>query len=260
MVTAQGGASLATPENFEEAALATNYVRTSGVGGLKALDLEKLLAGKSAGASPFIALSSHGIISGNAAPVDLETGLQLLYQDFVAPGDDPQQFDVMKRQLLASVANRGRAPGQVFGEKLEQVNTSNHYTSQPLTAEADQHALDRQKMLSYYRQRFSNAADFTFFMVGAFKVDDVLPLVAQYVGGLPSTGPARSEVKDSVKDVGIHFPSASVREKVELGREPRANVQVSFFAESSSDPSKRKTSRRRPRCSTSRCATPCEKS
>jgi len=39
-----------------------------------------------------------------------------------------------------------------------------------------------------------------------------------------------------VKDVGIHFPSTSVREKVEIGREPRANVQISFYAESSPDP------------------------
>src|SRR5207247_10890149 len=142
-------------DNFEEAALATNYVRTSGVGGLKALDLEKMLAGKVAGAQPFISLSSHGI-SGSASPADLETGLQLLYQDFVAPGDDPEQFEVLKRQLEAAIANRGRAPGQVFGEKLEQINTSNHYTSQPLTAERIA-ALDRQKMLAFYRQRFSNA-------------------------------------------------------------------------------------------------------
>jgi len=229
-LTAPGGASLAAAETFEEAALATNYVRTSGVGGLKALDLEKMLAGKNAGASPFISLSSHGI-SGSAAPVDLETGLQLLYQDFVAPGDDPQQFDVLKRQLLAAVANRGRAPGQVFGEKLEQVNTSSHYTSQPLTAERI-NALDRQTMLSYYRQRFANASDFTFFMVGAFKVDEVLPLVAQYVGGLPSTGPSRNEVKD----LGIHFPVMPVRATVEMGREPRSNVVISFYADASSDP------------------------
>ena len=33
------------------------------------------------------------------------------------------------------VANRGRAPAQVFGEKVSQVNTSNHYTSEPMTAE-----------------------------------------------------------------------------------------------------------------------------
>jgi zinc protease len=229
-LTAPGGASLAAQNDFEEAALATNYVRTSGVGGLKALDLEKMLAGRIASASPFISLSSHGI-SGNAAPSDLETGLQLLYQSFVAPGDDPEQFEVMKRQLENAVSNRGRAPGQVFGEKLEQINSSNHYTSEPLTAERIS-KLDRQKMLSYYKQRFSNAADFTFFMVGAFKIDDVLPLVAQYVGSLPTTGPARTEVKD----IGIHFPASAVRDGVQMGREPRANVVMSFYAEQSADP------------------------
>ena len=46
-------------------------------------------------------------------------------------------------------------------------------------------ALDRSKMVAFYRERFSNAADFTFFMVGAFKVDEVMPLLARYVGGLP---------------------------------------------------------------------------
>ena len=230
-LTSPGGASLAAPEAFEEAAIASNYVRVSGVGGLKALDLEKMLAGKLVSANPSISLSSHGI-SGSAAPADLETGLQLLYQDFVAPGDDPEQLDVLKRQLTAAVANRGRSPGQVFGERLEQVNTSNHYTSQPLTAERIA-TLDRQKMLAFYRERFSNAADFTFFMVGAFKLDEALPLVAQYVGGLPSRagGPAAQ-----FKDVGIRFPQTVQRTQVELGREPRSNVVVSFFADPSSDP------------------------
>ncbi|HXD73423.1 MAG TPA: insulinase family protein, partial [Vicinamibacterales bacterium] len=229
-LSAEGGASFAACDDFEEAALATNYVRTSGVGGLKALDLEKMLAGKNASAAPYISLSTHGI-SGSSTPMDLETGLQLLYLSFTAPGDDPQQFDVLKRQLLAAVANRGRAPGQVYGEKVEQINTSNHCTSQPLTAERI-NQLDRAKMLSYYKARFSNAADFTFFMVGAFKVDEVLPLVAEYVGGLPTTGPART----GVKDVGIHFPNSVIRDKVEMGREPRANVQISFYAEQSTDP------------------------
>ena len=189
-----------------------------------------MLAGKRASAAPSISLSSQGI-SGSAAPAELETGLQLLYENFVAPGDDPEQFEVLKRQLTAAVANRGRAPGQVFGERVEQINTSDHYTSKPLTTERIA-ALDRQKMLAFYRERFSNASDFTFFMVGAFKMDDALPLIAQYVGGLPSKPGAAAQFKD----VGIRFPQTSQRDKVELGREPRSNVVVSFFADPSPDP------------------------
>ena len=87
-------------------------------------------------------------------------------------------------------------------------------------------------MLGFYRQRFANAADFTFFMVGAFTVDEALPRLSQYVGSLPSTGQTTS----TFKDVGITFPAAPERAKVEIGREPRAQAVISFFADPSADP------------------------
>jgi zinc protease len=228
---ALGGTSLAPPADFVEASLSTGYVSLAGVGGLKALDLQKVLAGKLASARAYMGLSRHGI-SGSAAPAQIETALQLLHETFMQPGDDPEAFALMKRQLEASIANRGRSPGQVFAEKLSQVNTSNHYTSRPLTAERLA-TLNREKMLSFYRQRFSNASDFTFFMVGAFKVDEAVPLLAQYVGSLPASGPRTS----TYKDVGIRFPQASEQARVELGREPRAQTVMSFFADPSEDPS-----------------------
>jgi len=227
---ALGGTSLASKDDYLQASFATNYVGLSGLGGIKAIDLDKMLAGKLASASPFIASTTHGV-SGSAAPAELETALQLLYLDFTAPGDDPDSFALMRRQLDAAVANRGRSPGQAFGEKVEAINTSNHYTSEPLTAESIA-TLDRVKMLNFYKQRFANAADFTFFMVGAFKVDAALPLLAKYVGGLPSTGTRTSEFKD----IGIRFPGGIQKAEVKKGREPRAQTLVSFFADPSFDP------------------------
>src|SRR5206468_8280229 len=165
-----GGASLAPCADLPEAQLSTSYIGLAGVGGLKALDLQKLLAGKLAAASPYVALSQHGI-SGSAPPAQLETALELLYLDFTRPNDDPEAFALLTRQLAAAVANRGQSPQQVFGERLAEVNTSNHCTSTPLTPERVK-ALDRTKMTAFYRQRFANAADFTLFMAGAFKVDE----------------------------------------------------------------------------------------
>jgi zinc protease len=227
---ANGGLSLAGEADYLQASFATRYVGLSGLGGIKALDLDKLLAGKIASASPFIGGSTHGI-NGSAAPGDLETALQLLYQSFVAPGDDPDSLALMKRQLEAALANRGRSPGQVFGERVAAINTSNHYTSKPLTPE-DVATLDRTAMFGFYRARFANAADFTFFMVGAFKIDEVTPLLGRYVGSLPSTGRRAS----SYRDIGIRFPTGTQREKVAKGREPRAQTIISFFADPSFEP------------------------
>src|SRR4029077_19924443 len=133
-LNAQGGSSLAPPADYPEATLATALVSTAGAGGLKALDLQKILTGKIASARPFIGLSSQGI-SGSAAPAQIETALQLLYQQFTAPGDDAESFALLKKQLEAPVSTRARAPQQIFGEKVQQVNTSGHYTAQPLTPE-----------------------------------------------------------------------------------------------------------------------------
>ncbi|MGE3510096.1 MAG: M16 family metallopeptidase [Vicinamibacterales bacterium] len=227
---ASGGTSLASPDDFFDASLATSHIGLSGAGGIKATDLEKLLAGKRASASPYISLSSHGF-NGSASPAELETALQLLYIQFTAPGDDPQAFDLLQRQLTSMVANRGRNPSEVFGERIDQLNTSNHYTSRPLTPEAVA-ALNRSTMVDFYRARFSNAADFTMFIVGAFDVDTVLPLVAQYVGSLPSTGVRVSKYEP----LGITFPKGVERATVEKGQEPRSQTVMSFFADPSPDP------------------------
>ncbi len=222
---APGGGSLAPCPDLPETTLSSSYVGLSGIGGLKALDLQKMLAGKLASASPYVGLSEHGI-SGSAPPAQLETALQLLYLDFTAPDDDPDAFALLTRQLAAAVANRGQSPQQIFADRLSQVNTSNHCTSTPLTPERV-NALGRAKMTAFYRQRFANAADFTFFMVGAFTVDDALPLLARYVGSLPSTGRQTSRVVD----LGIHFPDKHEVVRIDRGREPRAQTVISFFAD-----------------------------
>jgi zinc protease len=222
---ASGGSSLQAPDKYVEAQLATGQVELSGAGGHRAVDLPKLTAGKIAAASPFISLSSHGI-QGSSTPANVDTALQLLHIKFTAPGDDPEAFAVIKRQLQAAVVNRLSSPSAVFGDKIGEVNTGKHYTSRPLTVERIA-ALDRAAMVSFYRERFANAADFTFFMVGAFAVDDVVPLLTKYVGSLPSTGKATSRFKD----VGITFPSTSERVRVQKGKEPKSQTLMSFFAD-----------------------------
>jgi zinc protease len=224
-MSASGGSSLAPPEKFVEAQLATGQVELSGAGGHRAVDLPKLTAGKIAAASPFISLSSHGI-QGSSTPANVETALQLLNIKFTAPGDEADAFALIKRQLESAIVNRLSSPNAVFGDKLGQVLTMGHYTSKPLTVER-LGALDRASMVSFYRERFSNAADFTFFMVGAFKVDEALPLLTRYVASLPSTKTATSRYKD----VGITFPPAVERARVEKGKEPKSQTVVSYFAD-----------------------------
>jgi zinc protease len=222
---AKGGSSLAPPERFPEASLATAQVMLSGIAGIRMTEVQRLLAGRLAQASPFISLSTHGI-SGSSTPGELETALQLLYAEFTTPGNEAEAFDLLKKQLEAAVANRERNPMAAFWEKVGQLNTANHYTSRPMRSELVA-SLERDAMASFYKERFANAADFTTFMVGAFKIEEALPLLARYIGGLPSSGKRTS----TFKEVGIRFPTGVHREKVEKGREPKTQTVITFDAE-----------------------------
>jgi zinc protease len=222
---ARGGLALASPEDYQNAALATSLVGIAGVGGFTPVDLGKLLAGRIGGASPYVSSYSMGV-NGSSTPKDLETALQLAYLNFTAPNADPAAFELMKRRLEASLANQAESPGAVYGERVRRINTSDHYSARPLRTE-DLARLSPDRMLTFYRQMFANAADFTFFFVGTFTVDAVTPLLEQYLGSLPSRGTREARTGE----MRLAFPDSVVREVVHKGQEPRSQTVITFFAD-----------------------------
>lgn len=227
--SALGGTSLAPEERFQDAELATSLVGVGGMGGLNPVELNRLLAGTIASASPQIQTYTQEI-GGSSTPRDLETALQLNYLAFTAPNLTADAFDLLKRRLTAALENQAQNPRVVFGEKVALVNSSNHYSARRL-APADVAELDLASMRDFYTERFANAADFTYFVVGAFDVAEVTPLIARWIGGLPSTGKATS----AFRDMGVRFPEQSVREVVVKGKDPASQTVISFFGDAGKD-------------------------
>jgi zinc protease len=222
---ARGGLSTVPPEDYQNAALATSLVGLAGIGGFSPVELGKLLTGKVGGASAYASSYSHGV-NGSAAPKDLETALQLAYLSFTAPNRDPAAFELMKRRLQANLANQAQSPGAVFGERVRRINTRDHYTAIPLRLD-DVAKLDPERMLAFYRERFANAANFTFFFVGNFTVDEIAPQLAAYLGALPSRGKPDGQTGQ----MRLEFPTGVVREVVHKVREPRSQTVITFFAD-----------------------------
>jgi zinc protease len=220
-----GGASLAAPEHVVEALLSPIAIGEMGVGGFTPVEIEKLLAGKLVQVSPEVQHYTHGI-SGGSTPADLETALQLVYLDFTAPNDRAEGFEVLRRRLETAIAHRASDPGSVYGDAVIATNTAGHYLYRPIKPE-DVPGLKREESLSFYRDRFANAADFTFVFVGSFDVEKVTPLVARYLGALPSAGKASSRFEDR----GVKFPETVKKTEVRKGREPRSTTTLTFFAD-----------------------------
>jgi len=216
-----GGTSLATDEDFVPAATADQVVAAGGLGALGSIDLSKILAGTSVGVRAEIGEAEEGL-SGGASRRDLETMFQLIYLTFTAPRADPVAFGVLTRQLKVALAHRDALPDTAFTEALDAALSQNHPRAQPMTAaRVDQMNLD--KSLAFYQDRFADASDFTFVLVGSFDLATIKPLVERYLGSLPAL--RRNE---TAKDVGMHPPAGVVEKVVRRGIEPKSQVAIVF--------------------------------
>src|SRR5262249_2912932 len=125
-------------------------------------------------------------------------------------------------QLRAVLANQAASPDFAFQQELTKTLAQNHlrrYTPSP--ALIDQFDLD--KSIAFYKDRFADAGDFTFVIVGSFDLPTIKPLVERYLGSLPSI-----HRQETWKDVGVKYPTGVVEKIVEKGIEPKSQTAIVF--------------------------------
>jgi zinc protease len=216
-----GGTSVVADKDYIPARTAADIVQEGGVGQFSKIELEKKLAGKTVSVNPWIEGLFEGV-GGNSTPRDLETMLQLVYLYFTAPRVDPSAFQSYRQRLRASIENRLASPEAEFYDEVLKTLTQNHLRARPWEIEM-LGQLDMQASLRIYRERFADAGDFTFFLVGNFTPDEVRPLVETWLAGLPANG--RQEMW---RDVGIEYPQGVINKTVHKGVEPKSRVHIAF--------------------------------
>ncbi len=217
----KGGTSLYPDADYQSASYASTVVTRGGVGEFNSIQLPKLLTGKRVSVSPYISETTEGI-NASAAPKDLETALQLTHLYFTAPRKDAEMFQSLIAQQKGVLANRSSDPNSVFSDTVSAVlGNYNVRRTGPSLAKLEQVNLD--KAYNIYRERFANAGDFTFTFVGSFKIDEIKPLLEQYLGSLPT-----KTQTENFKDLGIVPPAGKITKSVYKGQEPKATVRMVF--------------------------------
>jgi zinc protease len=216
-----GGTSLAPDADAVSADRASMIVSVSGAGAFSDVELGKVLSGKVARANPFIGDEEEGF-SGNASPRDLEAMFQLVYLYATAARRDSAAFASLNARLMAFVQNRSQSPEAAFGDTLLVTLSQGHPRGRPMTPQLVAEA-DLDVALDFYRDRFADFGDFTFFFVGNLDLDVMRPLVETWLGGLPSAGR-----EETWRDIGMRPPTGVVRKVVRKGLEPKARTQFVF--------------------------------
>ena len=180
-----GGTSMFDDKDVVQFKLINQVAGLGGLGNFSNVDLDKVLAGKMASASAYVNSLTEGI-SASCSPKDMETMLQLTYLRFTAPRMDQDAFTSFISRNKAALANAEANPNTAFSDSINVALYNRHPRAISIKAETLD-KIDYSKVMELYKDRFADASDFTFVMVGNIDEATATPLIEKYLGSLPST-------------------------------------------------------------------------
>lgn len=116
-------------------------------------------------------------IVARGAPSELEAMFRMMHLQFVNPTVDTAAFSEWRQTGM-------RALRLSHSDQLTAIHGGHHRFKPPhITARS----MNVEQAMNVYRDRFGDASDFTFYIVGATDSAAVVPLIERYIANLPST-------------------------------------------------------------------------
>jgi zinc protease len=216
----KGGSSLYADDYVPTTDMLTSLVSFYGVGDFDATGLQKMLTGKNVSLQLSLTSRSEGL-NGTASPKDVEAMMQLLYLHFNHPRFDAEAHEAIVARYMALVENMNNNPQKIMGDSLNLILTDYHPRSRVL----DQEFLgevDYEKIQEVYTDRFADASDFLFVIVGNMEQEEVKGLVQKYIGAI-----ADLDRDEMWVDHQVYEPEGLVDKTIPLALEtPKANVNI----------------------------------
>ncbi|TFW31635.1 M16 family metallopeptidase [Massilia horti] len=217
-----GGQTLFDDKDIINARYANSIVGSMGLKDYSPLDVSKILAGKAAMVNMGLA-NYTDVVTGSAGASDVETMLQLVWLKFAGVRRDDDLFKSYIGKQVELARNRLAQPGARFGDTIiATLYNNNPRAPRPLRPEEfSQISLERS--IEIYRERFSSASGLTFVLVGSFDPAAIKPLVATYLGSLPTP-----EIPVTYRDVGMRPVTGVVKREVRSGADDKSTISLTF--------------------------------
>jgi zinc protease len=215
-----GGTSLYPDSDIMSGTLATAIITQSGLGDYDFTGLQKKLSGSTARLNPYINELNEGV-NGACSPKDLETMLQLNYLFFTKIRRDESAYNAFISRIRNMIKPMRANPQVIFQDTLSKIISLNSPRVIAIPSDAQINQINLDRSVNIFRDRFTDASDFTYLMAGNFSVDEMIPLLEKYIGGLPSIFR-----KETWKNVTPDFPKGLVTVNVPKNSEPQSSVAM----------------------------------
>ncbi|NQU87831.1 MAG: insulinase family protein, partial [Mariniphaga sp.] len=217
-----GGSSIFEDDQIAAVTLFSPFISSFGVGNFDAITLNKLLTGKKVS----IGIGISGLnetISGSSTPKDFETMMQLLYLQFEHPRFDNEAYGALAARYKAYLANMENDPQKIMSDSLSMILSDYN----PRTLLINSGIVDKMsfsQLEEMFYNRFIDAGDFTFFIVGNIGEDTVREMAQKYIGSLRDDPREENWI-----DRKVRGPKGKTIKEIEVPlKTEKANVFVNF--------------------------------
>ena len=222
---AKGGKSLYGEADYTNLKVFDTAIGMSGLGNFSSTELQKALAGKNANADLSLA-NTRQYLTAHSTPKDLETMFQMSYLYFTNVKKDDKQFQNLMTQLDMALKNKSLSPDAVFSDSVA-ATTYGHNPRFNNIDVKDLKDINYDRILEIAKERFQNAAQFTFVISGNFDEQTIRPLIEQYIASLPATKAKPEQFKEV-----ITFAKGEVVNQFKVKTEsPKATAREMWYAE-----------------------------
>ncbi len=221
-----GGKSLLNDKDLPSANLLRNLIQKSGLGDYSSTDLRKILAGKTANVGVGLGAINESV-SGRSNTRDVETMLQMVHLYFEKPRFDNQAYQVLVSNIDNYITQRSKDVGEKMKDSLTVALYGKNNPKKPLFNDEYAEKISFEKIKSIYKDRFADASDFEFFIVGDVEKDQLKPLLEKYIASIPTNG-----TKEEYKDNTAKWLSKTIEKDVFIEMEnPKASVNIAYKKE-----------------------------
>lgn len=219
--TSPGGQSLYPATDMPTVSFADDIISEAGLGNFDQTQLTKMMAGKTISISPYIGEYSEGV-NGSCSPDDLEEFMQLLYLTFTAPRKDAKVLNSYISKEKSIYKNILSNPNYYFMDQVMKIGYGDNPRRRFPKVE-DYDKIDLERAFEIYKERFADANDFKFIVVGNYDLATMKTALQKYVGNLPV-----QDDEESIKNLNINYVDGKIEKNLSKGKAPKTFVNMTF--------------------------------
>ena len=219
-----GGSSKVNNDKVASAMMLNQFIGAFGVGEYDATALKKALTGKKVSLN--VGLSDlNETFTGSSTPKDFEILMQLLYLQFENPRFDKEAYEALLGRYKAYLANMANNPQKIMSDSLSLIMTCKNPRTKLMTPQMlDEISLEQ--IEGIYKDRFADAGDFTYIIVGNIDEATAKTMAEKYIGSLTNL-----PRKETWIDRNVEGPKGKTTREIEIPQETKkATVIVNFDA------------------------------